>query len=431
MRVPYNAQPVRSYNQNVSIQAIAATAFIGTLPGTANTFVDLYLPFHPIADANGADTGALSNTSISFTSTCLLAEVAQFTPDSQMVSGNYWINYFTGHIRVYTGDTSSSVTINYKYFQQQTNASSSGGGTGTGAGVSGATFEEFSNSRGDFTVTPNNGTQTVTLSAFATGSTIATGMTVNNFVNGSVKQTTSAGVVTNIPLTNVAWNDTTKVLTLTGMTGNFATSDVVEVVVSGPSNVAINPAGTDTESNTSNRLGVSAWLKTFNGTTWERVRSGIAAVTSTLTGMINQIPMMIYNTVAPAPTNGQAVPMQSDGNGNELMSLGTTIAGEDLSTDHMKVETQMTYQNITTATTTTVKSGAGFLHNLVINTPGALGVITLYDNTAGSGTKIGTITMPASLLSSGPEVAIYNVKFTIGLTIVTATTAQDITVGTR
>lgn len=86
--------------------------------------------------------------------------------------------------------------------------------------------------------------------------------------------------------------------------------------------------------------------------------------------------------------------------------------------------------NITLAapTDTVVKSGAGKLFALVFNKPVATGVVTLYDNTAASGTKIGTITTPASpqpfTLQFGP----LGLEFTTGLTIDTATAAQDITV---
>lgn len=86
------------------------------------------------------------------------------------------------------------------------------------------------------------------------------------------------------------------------------------------------------------------------------------------------------------------------------------------------------YTPITTDTTTVVKSSRGVLHSVVINTPVASSVITLYDNTVGSGTKIGTITLPATLLTEGPYYALYDVVFTTGLTIVTATGASDITV---
>jgi hypothetical protein len=51
----------------------------------------------------------------------------------------------------------------------------------------------------------------------------------------------------------------------------------------------------------------------------------------------------------------------------------------------------------------------------------------MYDSTAGSGTKIGTITSYASV----PICYHYDVAFWNGLTIVTATAAPDITVSFR
>lgn len=85
------------------------------------------------------------------------------------------------------------------------------------------------------------------------------------------------------------------------------------------------------------------------------------------------------------------------------------------------------YRNITAAApTTTVVSGTpGILHSITFNNPVATAVVTVYDNTAASGTKIGTITVPASPM---PVTLTYDVAFTVGLTITTATAASDITV---
>jgi hypothetical protein len=85
------------------------------------------------------------------------------------------------------------------------------------------------------------------------------------------------------------------------------------------------------------------------------------------------------------------------------------------------------YQNITTDTTTTIMSRPGHLHTVCINTPAATGTITIYDNTAASGAKIGTITSYAST----PGCFTYDVAFWTGLTVVTATAAPDITVSFR
>ncbi len=79
------------------------------------------------------------------------------------------------------------------------------------------------------------------------------------------------------------------------------------------------------------------------------------------------------------------------------------------------------YQNINTATTTTLKTGRGKLHTITLGLTAA-GAITVYDNTAGSGTII------ALLKSSiAEQTFIFDVSFTTGLTIVTAA-ASDLTI---
>lgn len=73
---------------------------------------------------------------------------------------------------------------------------------------------------------------------------------------------------------------------------------------------------------------------------------------------------------------------------------------------------------ISTATTTTVKSGAGILKSITLGETAA-GTITIYDNTAGSGTVIGVL--KASVAEQTFE---FNVSFTTGLTIVTAAASK-------
>lgn len=93
----------------------------------------------------------------------------------------------------------------------------------------------------------------------------------------------------------------------------------------------------------------------------------------------------------------------------------------------MDVKSQYESLNITLAgpTTTVVFTGSGVLHTITFNAPTATGVVTIYDNTAGSGTPKATITTPAS---PQPNTLIYDMGFGKGCTIVTATAAQDITI---
>jgi len=81
------------------------------------------------------------------------------------------------------------------------------------------------------------------------------------------------------------------------------------------------------------------------------------------------------------------------------------------------------YAHTTTATTTILKYGMGYLHNIVANNP-TNNSITIYDNTAGSGAVIAVIN-PGS--SATPFTLDYHVPFQTGLTIVTAGT-PDLTI---
>jgi hypothetical protein len=114
----------------------------------------------------------------------------------------------------------------------------------------------------------------------------------------------------------------------------------------------------------------------------------------------------VYKATRPILTSGSDGNFQLDVNGN------------------LKVTTEATASHISTATTTTVKSGAGFLHAITVNTTAA-GSITIYDNTTATGTVLAVI--KASVLEG---TFVYNVGFATGLTIVTAG-ASDITVSYR
>ena len=81
------------------------------------------------------------------------------------------------------------------------------------------------------------------------------------------------------------------------------------------------------------------------------------------------------------------------------------------------------YTHITTAATTVVKSGAGVLARINVNTLGSGSTMTIYDNTAASGTVIAVMT---SALQTSQT---FDVAFATGCTIVTSGgTAADLTV---
>jgi hypothetical protein len=118
----------------------------------------------------------------------------------------------------------------------------------------------------------------------------------------------------------------------------------------------------------------------------------------------------VYNSTLPTPSSGNRVDAQ------------TNAFGE------LACRSRNKFLNIVGNVTTTVKSGAGVLHNICFNNGANSTVLTIYDNTAASGTKIGT---PAILgINTNVLTCLhYDLEFSTGLTIVAAgSTANDITV---
>lgn len=98
-----------------------------------------------------------------------------------------------------------------------------------------------------------------------------------------------------------------------------------------------------------------------------------------------------YNSSAPTLSTGNFSDVQADVNGNIKVSLATLIAGEDLTNGVLKTEAQYSYSRKTADGQ--VKAAAGFVHTVTISPTTAsptAGLITIYDNTAESGTPIFT-----------------------------------------
>jgi hypothetical protein len=83
-----------------------------------------------------------------------------------------------------------------------------------------------------------------------------------------------------------------------------------------------------------------------------------------------------------------------------------------------------TPKNITTQTTTLVKTGAGFLYAIVFNKPVATGTVE-YDDAVTNTNPMGTVTVPSN---PQPFTLVINAAFATGLSITTGVAAQDITV---
>lgn len=153
------------------------------------------------------------------------------------------------------------------------------------------------------------------------------------------------------------------------------------------------------------------------------VTNGSGSPSTTPSGSAS-VPLAEYNAIPTTRTEGQFGVLQADTNGNLLNSLGTRIAGEDITNDVTKVEFRNNATVISTATTTVCKTGAGLLHTITV-TGGTAGTIVVYDNTAASGTILASF-------SSTNDLATYtfNVSFSIGLTVVTSA-ATLVTISAR
>lgn len=145
-----------------------------------------------------------------------------------------------------------------------------------------------------------------------------------------------------------------------------------------------------------------------DGTNLRGVLGAANALNSTGTGILPaQLIAQLDDTSPTVPTENQFA--------NVRMSVDRSLL----------ITVQNLYAHISTATTTTVKSGTGTLHSVTVNTLGTVAsTTTIYDNTAGSGTVIGVI----NTLALGGTFT-FDVQFTTGLTLVTTgTVAPDVTV---
>ena len=122
-------------------------------------------------------------------------------------------------------------------------------------------------------------------------------------------------------------------------------------------------------------------------------------------------------------SSGNIVTMEADASNNLKATLGTLMAGEDLTNDVLKVEQRMSYTNI--SADTAVKSGAGFLHTLTfaqIDAAPTAGTIIVYDNTAESGTIIFSSTWTTAVFL--PVTVTIDASFSTGLYVGFTTTAD-------
>lgn len=220
-----------------------------------------------------------------------------------------------------------------------------------------------------------------------------------------------------------------------GTTQTF-TYSYFKVIVDTEAGSSVTPAdNTDPTAGTP----VFAQMAAYDGTSkMNLLRAGLTAVTSTLTGFLNTLPWAVYHTTPTTRTNNQGGPFEADAYGNLgvagtladgqtntrnpvltggeaqdptalptattagkivrfltdlsrrlIVTLGTTIAGEDLTKDVLKVEQRFSRARATADSL--LVTGAGFIHTVTLSPLVAVptaGLATVYDNTAESGTVL-------------------------------------------
>lgn len=129
--------------------------------------------------------------------------------------------------------------------------------------------------------------------------------------------------------------------------------------------------------NTGFQCDVNGNLKTTGGGT-----SGQAAPNTSVIGG------GVYNTSAPTYTNGQQTQNQADVNGNQKTVEQFAPVYEDNALGKAIVEHR--YANARVTADGQVKASAGFIHTVTFAATGTVtaGVVTIYDNTAESGTVL-------------------------------------------
>ena len=133
----------------------------------------------------------------------------------------------------------------------------------------------------------------------------------------------------------------------------------------------------------------------------------------------------VYRSSADTYTSGDAVVAHYDTNGNEMISSGTAIAGEDLTNNILVTEQRYSYFAPVVADAA-IKSGAGFVHTITISQADAAptaGTIQVRDSTsAGAGTVMFEWNLTTAVFN--PFTIILDASFGTGLYIDFTTTGD-------
>lgn len=153
-----------------------------------------------------------------------------------------------------------------------------------------------------------------------------------------------------------------------------------------------------TETTAPSLVKIYAYLRAWNGTAWTWLRTGLTAVSSTLTGMLNTLPWGVFNTTPTTRSNGQGGPLQTSSSGSLNVNLDALSSAIDSVTNHQGASSSVTgvdtyFSSSLGNTATSIKSSGGNFYGWaqLYNPGGSAGFCQMFDLATGSVT-LGTTT---------------------------------------
>lgn len=232
--------------------------------------------------------------------------------------------------------------------------------------------------------------------------------------------------------------------TRSGGSTNFISVNYAQGI-SGNNNSPDASTTADAESDSvTTRTGALAY--SYNGHTWDRVRSGIVAAASTFLGWLNVLPGLRYNATPPTLTDGNVVVLQGDVNGLLKTREGYQAGAEDNTNGNFSVIEKLlagvstyspsVFTNFGANATLNVKASAGNVYAIDCqNTNAAIRYIQLHNTTttpAGGAVPLLSFAIPASSSRTITHDTLVagGANFSTGIAFAFSTTLGTYTAGT-
>lgn len=253
------------------------------------------------------------------------------------------------------------------------------------------------------------GSSNTSASGGALGTTQTNGTQKTQVVDGSGNVQPSGDTTARSVFTQVSDATTGPVAVKAASTASAFTDKALAVDIrpGGVFQAAAIPA--DAEVNTGTMSRIDSFLSVFNGTTWDRFRSAVTTVSSTLTGFANTLPWALYHSTPVTRTNGQGGPLETDSTGNLRSADQFAPQYEDGVNGVAAVQTKLLATNTYTPTLTTnrganatlnIKASAGVVASLsCFNTTASVRYIQLHNTAttpAGAAVPLLSFLVPAN-----------------------------------